>query len=55
MKDYVGMKVRSKTLLKSGLKYLGDLKAESVSFFTVDTAILVPPSDFTALYHGNLG
>ena len=26
MKDYVGVKVRSKTLLKSGLKYLGDLK-----------------------------
>lgn len=26
MKDYVGVKVRSKTLMKSGLKYLGDLK-----------------------------
>lgn len=26
MKDYVGVKVRSKTLLKAGLKYLGDLK-----------------------------
>lgn len=26
MKDYVGVKVRSKTLLRAGLKYLGDLK-----------------------------
>lgn len=26
MKDYVGLKIRSETLLKSGIKYLGDLK-----------------------------
>jgi len=29
MKDYVGMKIRSETLLKAGLKYLGDLKRYS--------------------------
>jgi len=30
MTDYAGIKVRSETLLKAGLKYLGDLKAKAL-------------------------
>ncbi len=38
MKDYVGMNVRSETLMKSGIKYLGDLKRYSKEQLKAETS-----------------
>ena len=38
MRDYAGVEVRSETLLKAGLKYLGDLKQHILEELTADSA-----------------
>lgn len=38
MKDYVGMQVRSETLMQSGIKYLHDLKRYSLAQLKADTS-----------------
>ena len=38
MKDYAGIKVRSETLLNAGLKYLGDLKKQTLSTLQANNA-----------------
>jgi len=38
MKDYAGVKVRSETLLKAGLKYYGDLKEKIINTLVADNS-----------------
>ena len=38
MRDYAGVEVRSETLLKAGLKYLGDLKQHILEELTAGSA-----------------